>query len=46
LKKEKEAGVTYIFTAYITRPDGQRIYAKQYGKKAFCIPVPNVKNSN
>lgn len=29
----------YIFTAYITRKDGTRIYARQYGLKAFRIPV-------
>lgn len=28
----------YIFTAYITI-NGVRIYARDYGKKAFCIKV-------
>lgn len=46
MDNSKEKGVTYIFTAYITRPDGRRIYAKQYGKKAFCIPVTSAKPSN
>lgn len=32
-------GVRYIFTAYITRPDGTRDYAKTHGLKAFRIPV-------
>ena len=32
-------GVRYIFTAYITRPDGTRVYASEYGLKAFRIPV-------
>lgn len=31
--------IRYIFTAYITRPDGTRVYAKQYGLRAFHIPV-------
>ena len=26
-----------VFSAYITLKDGRRIYAKQYGKKAFCF---------
>ncbi|MEA4999867.1 MAG: hypothetical protein VB087_10815 [Candidatus Limiplasma sp.] len=26
------------FVAYITLQNGKRIYAKDYGKKAFCIP--------
>lgn len=29
----------YIFRAYITLKDGTRIYAKNYGKKAFRIFV-------
>lgn len=28
-----------IYTAYITLKNGKRIYASQYGLKAFCIPV-------
>lgn len=31
--------VSYIYRAYITLKDGTRIYARQYGKKAFRIPV-------
>lgn len=27
----------YIFCTYITRKDGTRIYARNYGKKAFRI---------
>lgn len=27
----------WIFTTYITQKDGSRIYAKDYGKKAFRI---------
>lgn len=30
-----------IFVAYITLKNGRRIYAKEYGKKAFCIYVDN-----
>ena len=29
----------YIFTAYITLKNGARVYAKDYGLKAFRIPV-------
>lgn len=29
----------WIFRAWTTTRDGQRIYAKDYGKKAFCIWV-------
>ena len=29
----------YVFSKYITRKDGTRIYASSYGKKAFCIFV-------
>lgn len=32
-------GYKYVFTAYITQPDGSRLYAKQCGKRAFCILV-------
>lgn len=27
-----------IFSPYITLKNGRRIYARQYGKKAFCFP--------
>lgn len=29
----------YIFTKYITLKDGRRIYASDYGKRAFRIQV-------
>lgn len=29
----------YIYTAFITTKDGQKLYAKDYGKKAFRIWV-------
>lgn len=28
-----------VFVAYITLKNGRRIYARQYGKKAFCFLV-------
>lgn len=31
--------VKYIYTAFITLKNGKRIYARQYGLKAFYIPV-------
>lgn len=33
------SSVQYIFRPYITRKNGRRIYAWQYGLKAFPIPV-------
>lgn len=35
----KNNGQQYIFVAYITLKNGQRIYAKQYGLRAFRIPL-------
>ncbi len=35
---EEKKDVEYIYTPYITRKDGTRIYASQYGKKVFKIP--------
>lgn len=35
--------VEYIYTAYITKKDGTRIYARNYGLKAFRIPVVKTK---
>jgi len=28
-----------VYTAYITKKDGTRVYAKTYGKKCFCFEV-------
>lgn len=39
LNNSMNSSKKYIFTAYITRKDGTRIYARQYGLKAFRIPV-------
>ncbi len=32
-------GYHYVFVAFITLKDGRRIYAKNYGKRAFRILV-------
>ncbi len=39
----RDDAVEYIFTAFITLRNGKRIYARQYGLKAFCIPVKRRK---
>ena len=33
----------YIFRTSITLKDGTKIYAKDYGKKAFRIPLNTIK---
>ncbi len=33
------------FVTFITLKDGRRIYAREYGKKAFPIRVPNKKDN-
>lgn len=35
----RKSPVQYIFRPYITLKNGRRIYAWQYGLKAFPIPV-------
>jgi len=37
--KDAEEITDYIFRSSITLPDGSKIYAVSYGKKAFRIPV-------
>lgn len=32
-----------VFTAYITKRDGTRIYARDYGKRCFVIYVDGTK---
>lgn len=32
-------GKKYIFRSWLMRPDGRRIYAKQYGKRAWPLLV-------
>ena len=39
MRNSYDDAVEYIYTAYITLKNGKRIYARQYGLKAFCIPV-------
>lgn len=43
MRKTHNDAVEYIYTAFITLKNGKRIYASQYGLKAFCIPVKNQK---
>ncbi len=33
------------FVTFITLKDGRRIYAREYGKKAFPIRVPDKKDN-
>lgn len=33
-----------VFRPYITLKNGQRLYAKQFGKKAFCFPCREAKS--
>ena len=35
-----------VFTPYITLKNGQRVYAKQYGKKVFCFPKNREKQTD
>jgi hypothetical protein len=37
--KDAEEITNYIFRSSITLPDGRKIYAVNYGKRAFRIPV-------
>ena len=37
MSKEKKKGGYYIFRASFTTKDGKKIYAKDYGKRAFRI---------
>lgn len=39
MRDEPEDEYDYIYRPWVTRPDGTKIYAKHYGKKAFRIPV-------
>ena len=40
MEKNKKRG-HYIFRTYYTRKDGTRVYARDYGKKAFRFFVEN-----
>jgi hypothetical protein len=39
MNKSKKISKDYIYTASITLKNGKKIYAAQYGLKAFYIPV-------
>lgn len=43
MKNIHDDAVEYIYTAFITLKNGKRIYASQYGLKAFHIPVKRQK---
>lgn len=34
-------GFHYIFRPYFTLPNGEKVWAKMYGKRAFAILVPD-----
>ena len=36
---KRNGGPRYIFRSHITKKDGTNVYAKDYGYKAFKIPV-------
>lgn len=40
-----DENVTIVYTAYITLRNGHRLYAKQYGKKAFELHPPCFYNT-
>ena len=44
MSSSRNESVEYIYTAFITLKNGKRIYASQYGLKAFCIPVTLAKD--
>ena len=35
-----------VFTAYVTKKDGTRVYAKTYGKRCFCFDVDGRKKAS
>ena len=39
MSSTRNESVEYIYTAFIMLKNGKRIYASQYGLKAFYIPV-------
>lgn len=46
MSSSRNESVEYIYTAFITLKNGKRIYASQYGLKAFYIPVKRSSNCN
>ena len=43
MSKAKTDSSDCFYTAYITLKNGKRLYAAQYGLKAFCIPKKETK---
>ena len=43
---EKSDRNELVFTSYITLKNGNRLYARQVGKKAFCFPKSEIKEKN
>jgi hypothetical protein len=43
MKESKKDSEDHIYTASITLKNGKKIYAWQYGLKAFYIPVKSKK---
>lgn len=43
---QKSDEIELVFTPYITLRNGQRLYARQFGKKAFCFPRKESKEKN
>ncbi len=39
MKKDSTQSFHYVYVAFITLKNGKRIYAKNYGKRAFRIRV-------
>lgn len=44
LKKSDQ--IELVFTPYITLRNGKRLYARQFGKKAFCFPRKEAPEKN
>jgi len=45
-KKKPSSTAGYIFRPYITLPNGTTIWAKNYGLRAFKIPVADNDNAS
>ena len=45
MEKTSENEDEIVFTTYITLKNGQRLYAKQRGKKVFCFPKQQKENN-
>lgn len=42
----EDSSVEYVYSAYKTLRNERRIYAKEYGKKAFCFRVSRDKRND